>query len=114
MALSSTAKELGAGMASAYRRYAEWLVSITWKRFIVLSILLLIIAAGDHHFLLVIVHLHVDGRMHLKLKLALGPFELQEMILLGDFHAARNGDGFFSYSAHNTPVRCPSSVVRCN
>ncbi len=49
MALSSTAKELGAGMASAYRRYAEWLVSITWKRFIVLSILLLIIAAILSH-----------------------------------------------------------------
>src|SRR6266496_6033874 len=44
MALSSTAKELGSGIAALYRRYAEWLVSITWKRFIVLSILLLIVA----------------------------------------------------------------------
>jgi signal transduction histidine kinase len=45
MSLSSTLKELGAGMAVMYRRYAEWLVSISWKRFIVLSILLMI-AAG--------------------------------------------------------------------
>jgi len=30
-------------MAALYRRYAEWLVSITWKRFIVLSLLLLIV-----------------------------------------------------------------------
>src|SRR5436190_8117307 len=43
MALSSSLKELGSGMAAVYRRYAEWLVSITWKRFIVLSILLLIV-----------------------------------------------------------------------
>ena len=43
MALSSTLKELGSGIAAAYRRYAEWLVSITWKRFFVLSILLLIV-----------------------------------------------------------------------
>jgi signal transduction histidine kinase len=45
MSLSSTLRELGAGMAVVYRRYAEWLVSISWKRFIVLSILLMI-AAG--------------------------------------------------------------------
>src|SRR5882672_6379610 len=44
MALSSTARELGSGIAAVYRRYAEWLVSITWKRFFVLSILLLIVA----------------------------------------------------------------------
>ncbi|HYR37283.1 MAG TPA: histidine kinase [Burkholderiales bacterium] len=44
MALSSTAKEFGAGVARLYRRYAEWLVSITWKRFILLSILLMILA----------------------------------------------------------------------
>lgn len=43
MSLSSTAKEFGSGLAAAYRRYAEWLVSITWKRFFVLSILLLIV-----------------------------------------------------------------------
>src|SRR5260221_11354285 len=49
MSLSSTARELGAGMASAYRRYAEWLVRITWKPFIVLSILLLITAAILSH-----------------------------------------------------------------
>jgi hypothetical protein len=44
MALSNTAREMGSGIAVAYRRYAEWLVSITWKRFFVLSILLLIVA----------------------------------------------------------------------
>ena len=44
MTLSSTAKELSAGVASVYRRYAEWLVSISWKRFILLSILLMIVA----------------------------------------------------------------------
>src|SRR6266850_2517619 len=44
MSLTSTAKELGAGMASVYRRYAEWLVSITWKRFFLLSVLLMILA----------------------------------------------------------------------
>ena len=43
MPLKETAKDFGAGMAAAYRRYAEWLVSITWKRFIVLSLLLLIV-----------------------------------------------------------------------
>lgn len=44
MSLKSTAKELGAGMASVYRRYAEWLVSITWKRFFLLSLLFMILA----------------------------------------------------------------------
>ena len=44
MPLTATAKDFGAGVAALYRRYAEWLVSITWKRFIVLSILLLIVA----------------------------------------------------------------------
>jgi hypothetical protein len=44
MALSSSAKEFGAGVARLYRRYAEWLVSITWKRFFVLSVLLMILA----------------------------------------------------------------------
>ena len=43
MSLSDTAKSIGSSMAAAYRRYAEWLVSISWKRFIVLSILLLIV-----------------------------------------------------------------------
>jgi len=43
MALSDTARSIGSGMAAVYRRYAEWLVSISWKRFIVLSILLLIV-----------------------------------------------------------------------
>jgi len=33
-----------AAIASAFRRYAAWLVAISWKRFILLSILLLIIA----------------------------------------------------------------------
>src|SRR5919198_4413527 len=37
-----TARQLGTGIAAMYRRYAEWLVSITWKRFIVLSIVLMI------------------------------------------------------------------------
>ena len=44
MSLTSTAKEVGSGVARVYRRYAEWLVSITWKRFFVLSIVLLIVA----------------------------------------------------------------------
>src|SRR5206468_10025760 len=44
MSLSGTVKDFGAGMAALYRRYAEWLVSITWKRFFVLSIVLLIVA----------------------------------------------------------------------
>ena len=44
MSLSGTVKDFGAGMAALYRRYAEWLVSITWKRFFVLSVLLLIVA----------------------------------------------------------------------
>src|SRR6266404_9574382 len=43
MALSSTAKDVGSGIAALYRRYAEWLVSITWKRFFLLSLLLLIV-----------------------------------------------------------------------
>src|SRR5437899_3088900 len=43
MSLSRTVKDFGAGMAALYRRYAEWLVSITWKRFILLSLLLLIV-----------------------------------------------------------------------
>jgi signal transduction histidine kinase len=33
-----------ATIASAFRRYAAWLVAISWKRFILLSVLLLIIA----------------------------------------------------------------------
>ena len=44
MPLTSTAKDFGAGIAAMYRRYAEWLVSISWKRFIVLSLVLLIVA----------------------------------------------------------------------
>ncbi len=43
MSLTSSIKESGSGIAALYRRYAEWLVSITWKRFIVLSLLLLIV-----------------------------------------------------------------------
>src|SRR6266850_2663167 len=43
MALTNSIKQSGSGMAALYRRYAEWLVSITWKRFIVLSLLLLIV-----------------------------------------------------------------------
>ncbi|HEY5897586.1 MAG TPA: histidine kinase [Burkholderiales bacterium] len=45
MSLTATGKEIGAGIASVYRRYAAWLVGISWKRFILLSILLMI-AAG--------------------------------------------------------------------
>src|SRR5437660_2410639 len=45
MSLSRTVKDFRAGMAALYRRYAEWLVSITWKRFILLSLLLLIVTA---------------------------------------------------------------------
>ena len=44
MALSNTAREMGSSIAAAYRRYGEWLVSISWKRFFVLSILLLIVS----------------------------------------------------------------------
>src|SRR3989454_12827650 len=43
MPLTASVKEYGSGIAALYRRYAEWLVSITWKRFIVLSLLLLIV-----------------------------------------------------------------------
>ncbi|HMG60728.1 MAG TPA: histidine kinase [Burkholderiales bacterium] len=43
MSLTNSIKQSGSGMAALYRRYAEWLVSITWKRFIVLSLLLLIV-----------------------------------------------------------------------
>src|SRR5258705_11090857 len=43
MSLTGRIKRSGSGMAALYRRYAEWLVSITWKRFIVLSLLLLIV-----------------------------------------------------------------------
>jgi len=43
MALTNSIKQSGFGIAALYRRYAEWLVSITWKRFIVLSLLLLIV-----------------------------------------------------------------------
>src|SRR5882762_851043 len=43
MPLTASVKEYRSGIAALYRRYAEWLVSITWKRFIVLSLLLLIV-----------------------------------------------------------------------
>src|SRR2546427_8239370 len=43
MPLTNGFKPSASGMAALYRRYAEWLVSITWKRFIVLSLLLLIV-----------------------------------------------------------------------
>ena len=43
MSLSNRIKQSGSGIAALYRRYAEWLVSITWKRFIVLSLLLLVV-----------------------------------------------------------------------
>ena len=49
MTLSSTARQFGSDMAAVYRRYAMWLVSITWKRFFVLSILLLIVAGILSH-----------------------------------------------------------------
>src|SRR5882762_5652410 len=44
MPLTASVKEYRSGIAALYRRYAEWLVSITWKRFIVLSIVLMIVA----------------------------------------------------------------------
>src|SRR2546421_9339796 len=44
MPLIVTARQAGAGIAAMYRRYAEWLVSISWKRFILLSLVLLIVA----------------------------------------------------------------------
>src|SRR5258708_39546180 len=40
MSLTNSVKESGSVIAALYRRYAEWLGSITWKRFIVLSLLL--------------------------------------------------------------------------
>src|SRR2546427_3290077 len=43
MPLTNGIKQSGSGIAALYRRYGEWLVSITWKRFIVLSLLLLIV-----------------------------------------------------------------------
>jgi len=43
MPLTASVKEYRSGIAALYRRYAEWLVSITWKRFFVLSLLLLIV-----------------------------------------------------------------------
>src|SRR5882724_1053970 len=43
MSLTSSIKQSGSGVAALYRRYAEWLVSITWKRFFLLSLLLLIV-----------------------------------------------------------------------
>src|SRR5438552_10955254 len=43
MSLTNVIKESRSGMAALYLRYAEWLVSITWKRFILLSLLLLIV-----------------------------------------------------------------------
>src|SRR5258708_19183787 len=43
MPLTSSVKQSGSGIAALYRRYAEWLVSITWKRFFLLSLLLLIV-----------------------------------------------------------------------
>src|SRR5712692_2830870 len=43
MPLTNGIKQSGSGIAALYRRYAEWLVSITWKRFIVLSLLLLVV-----------------------------------------------------------------------
>src|SRR6267378_5716074 len=38
-----------AAIASAFRRYAAWLVAISWKRFILLSVLLMIIAGVASH-----------------------------------------------------------------
>src|SRR5713101_4316 len=43
MPLTNSIKQSGSGIAALYRRYAECLVSITWKRFIVLSLLLLFV-----------------------------------------------------------------------
>jgi hypothetical protein len=43
MSLTGSIKQSGSGMAALYRRYAEWLVSITWKRFFLLSLLLLVV-----------------------------------------------------------------------
>jgi len=44
MTMRDAARSFGTGVAGLYRRYAEWLVAISWKRFIVLSILLMIVA----------------------------------------------------------------------
>ena len=43
MPLTTSVKGYRSGIAALYRRYSEWLVSITWKRFIVLSLLLLFV-----------------------------------------------------------------------
>ena len=45
MTIREAARHFGTGAAGLYRRYAEWLVAISWRRFIVLSLLLLIMAA---------------------------------------------------------------------
>src|SRR3954464_6382288 len=42
MTVRDTARRFGSGTAALYRRYAEWLVSISWKRFIVLSVLFMV------------------------------------------------------------------------
>lgn len=44
MPLTGAGKDLRTGVAALYRRYAAWLVSISWKRFVVLSVVLLIVA----------------------------------------------------------------------
>ena len=44
MSLTQNARLVGAVIASGFGRYAAWLVAITWKRFIVLSILMMIVA----------------------------------------------------------------------
>src|SRR5258708_37823634 len=43
MSRTTSVKGSGSAIAGRYRRYAEGLVSSTWKRFIVLSLLLLVV-----------------------------------------------------------------------
>jgi signal transduction histidine kinase len=44
MTMREATRSFGSSVTGLYRRYAEWLVGITWKRFVVLSILLMIVA----------------------------------------------------------------------
>ena len=58
---------LRAAALSAFHRYASWLVGITWKRFILLSILLLIVAAITQQ--LPIFHYTVSERVQVPIEL---------------------------------------------
>src|SRR5207237_1025090 len=44
MTIREAARRFGTGAGGLYRRYAEWLVATSWKRFFLLSLLVLIVA----------------------------------------------------------------------